>query len=287
MVGEVNDDRLQLIAEHARTTRLAMGMAKHNVIPDEKAQETIDALGELIKVAVSLDAGHIRLAATGALRSAKNGRAVAERIKEQTQRECEILTEKEESFLSFHAVRDLVLPDGPLTVADVGGATMEIISGKSAIPDEYGSFPLGCIPVTEEWFSRNPPGETAWHKARKAICDRLPSRFDTHSVIVGCGGAFTSTAALVRGLKRDQVPLRGYPLNEITVTEIGLFASTLTVKTRYALPGIGEARSILVPAGTAIISALLSKWGKSCLVSDRGMAWGLLLDTWKQVESDT
>lgn len=287
MVGEEREGNCVLIAEHARTTRLAMGMGVYNRIPAENIRITLHALSELMGYAHTMGVDRIRLAATGALRYAENGREVAIQIERETGILCDILTDKEESFLSFTAVRNRVSPQGSLTVADVGGATVEVMYGNFDTPSDVQSYTLGCIPMTETWFHDDPPGESAWRKARSAILEELHSILSVDSTIVGCGGAFTSTAALLRGLRHDTIPLRGYEISENNVTEIGLLASTLTIKGRYALPGIGQARSVLVPAGTAIIAALLSKWGRPCLVSDRGFAWGLLLDTWKRVSSDT
>jgi exopolyphosphatase/guanosine-5'-triphosphate,3'-diphosphate pyrophosphatase len=285
MIGAEVDGRLNLLAEHGRTTRLAAGLSDANQrLSLRSIITTLRSLGQLLIVAKLAGAPRPRLAATEALRKAKNAATLVQLTKRRLGLDLAILEPAHEAQLTFQAVRNHVHPKGPLAIADLGGGSLELAGGSADTVEWWRTAPLGCIQITERYFAHDPPGTSTWENARRAASTLLSQRLPSMPFMVGCGGAFTSTAALAQDCEvYSATNIRGYRLTTARVCEIGHRVSAMPISDRSQLPYISPSRAYLAPAGTAIIAALLDLTTGWCVVSDRGLAWGLLLETWRQL----
>lgn len=284
MIGEETDGTLALIAEHGRTTRLAEGLSNSNRLLSKRSIiRTLRSLGQLLIVAKLAAAPKPRVAATEALRKAENAALLVQLTERRLGLELEILGPAHEANLTFQAVRNHLRPSGPLVIADLGGGSLELAGGQADTLEWWRTFPLGCIQTTERFFTHDPPGTTAWERARCAAAAEIDNQLPHMPFIVGCGGAFTSTAALSQECAEHSAPrIKGYRLTTDRVREIGHMVSDMPLSRRSQIPCISSSRAYLAPAGTASITALLELTTGWCEVSDRGLAWGLLLETWLQ-----
>ncbi len=282
MIGEELEDNLTLIVERGASTRLAEGIwGERGDLSPQAMERTIRALGKLLSVARVAGVFKPRIAATEALRRADNSAALLDLASENLGVKIEILDAAHEAKLTFQAVRDHLSPVGHLAIVDLGGGSLEIAEGIHKIPRSWSTYPLGCIALTESSLEADPPGIAAWEKTREYAAKTLRGNLPVCDTLVGCGGAFTSTAGLAMGaMKFNRAKVKGYRLEFEKVCEIGRSLSAMSVAERCKLPSISTSRAYLAPAGTAVIAALLELGSGWCLVSDRGFAWGLLLETW-------
>ncbi len=281
MVGQETVSGFRFVATHAITTQLIQGIRDNGMLQGLPMRRSLRAVAKLVVLAQSYHAPKPRLAATESLRAAANRQLLIDLVMRRHGLSIEVLSAEEEAALTFASVRNNIFPMGELTVADLGGGSLEIASGSGDSPESWSGYPLGCVTLTATHLSNEPPGIDAWERTRIFARTVLRERLAIHGTLVGCGGAFTSVADMSIGLSRNQdAPLRGYRLEHSSIIQSGRFLASLPSARRALLPGISRARAPLAPAGTAIIAALLDLSEGWCLVSDRGFAWGLLLDTW-------
>ena len=284
MIGEETHGTLSLVAEHGRTTRLAEGLSPSNaVLSMRPIIRTLRTMSQLLMVAKLAGVPRPRTAGTEALRKAANSHILVDLTKRRLGLDLEVLDPAHEANLTFRAVRDHLHPSEPLAIADLGGGSLELAGGMTDALDWWRTFPLGCIGFTEQFFTQDPPGPAAWERARSAATALLENQLPPVPSLVGCGGAFTSTAALSQPSEEySPARIRAYRLAVEHVREIGHMISAMPLSERSRLRCISTSRAYLAPAGTAIIAALLELTTGFCVVSDRGLAWGLLLETWIQ-----
>jgi exopolyphosphatase/guanosine-5'-triphosphate,3'-diphosphate pyrophosphatase len=90
---------------------------------------------------------------TSAIREARNGLEVLDRIRERTGVDLKVLTGEDEARLTFLAVRRWFgWSAGQLLVLDIGGGSLELASGIDEDPDIALSLPLGAGRMTRRFL---------------------------------------------------------------------------------------------------------------------------------------
>ena len=99
----------------------------------------------------------VRVAATSAVRDARNSADFTGPAEELLGVAPEVLSGGEEAELSFlGATRDLPDSGGPYLVVDIGGGSTEFAMGTSA-PEAAASVRMGCVRMTEKCLHADPP----------------------------------------------------------------------------------------------------------------------------------
>ena len=135
---------------------LLSGSGGYPVITEERQEVAVAALKRLIKIARSHVASEtfMRVVATSALRSARNGAMVRERLERETGARVEIIEGEEEGRLTYAGViQDVPVEDKNVLLIDIGGGSTEIVAGhKDKVLASY-SVKLGHLRLTEEFFA--------------------------------------------------------------------------------------------------------------------------------------
>jgi exopolyphosphatase / guanosine-5'-triphosphate,3'-diphosphate pyrophosphatase len=141
----MHDDRFVLrLAEHVG----ADGMLSRD---GEKA--LLRAVQEAVQQAEDQGCEELLALVTSAIRDAKNGLDVLDRIRDSTGVQLQVLTGEEEARLTFLAVRRWFgWSAGQLLVLDIGGGSLELASGIDEDPDVALSLPLGAGRMTRRFL---------------------------------------------------------------------------------------------------------------------------------------
>src|SRR5215218_3635537 len=90
---------------------------------------------------------------TSAIREARNGLEVLDRIRERTGVDLQVLSGEDEARLTFLAVRRWFgWSAGRLLVLDIGGGSLEMAVGMDELPDVALSLPLGAGRMTRRFL---------------------------------------------------------------------------------------------------------------------------------------
>ena len=270
-VGRCGDDgSSREFAWRSATTRLSSGVDRTGKLADERMDATIDALAEMCTQARALGAERLIAVATEATRIASNGAMFIDRIYETTGITVNAIPGDREVELTFLGLSRSIDRDGAMVVADIGGASTELIVAVDGKMIGGKSWPIGSGRVTDEFEPADPPtGESLQHM-RTSVRERLaeaglPEKSE-RLVIVGGTGEF-----LGRLLPRD------FPV-PISMAETALTTtSNLTAAELSRRIDINIDRARVLPAGIATALAIADICHPTLLIgAPSGIRAGLL-----------
>jgi exopolyphosphatase/guanosine-5'-triphosphate,3'-diphosphate pyrophosphatase len=299
---------IEVLDDSSHVTRLAQGFAAAErqgaaeswMLTAEAVDDTVSVVREIQRKARSLGVTDFRAVATWALRTGEGGasdaQALLSRLAEETGLRVELLSSEDECRMAFAgATSSIPLPEGPCLTLDLGGGTLNIAWGTvavGALPAEvtgFAALPLGARAMTRAFFQHDPPlvGEV------EALCRRVMEvltppavrRVPSETAAVGCGGGFTTLAALNALRKQpgvsgayDRSLVHGSVLSQGDLARLAEELTGKTLAERARLPGVGAERADIIAAAAAVArqSALLLRL-REVIVSDDGLLWGYVV----------
>lgn len=275
------------VLERAEITRLGRGVDQTRRLTEEAIEDTVSCVEDFAKEARALGAEAIAASATSAARDAQNGRDFLDAARARAGVEVEILSGEEEAQLSFAAVHaDFARgAPGPLVALDIGGGSTELIYGAEdpARPRvEYRrSFDVGSVRLTERFVTANPIPPEDRRRIREALKEAFtplpppPAR----ATLVGVAGTVTTLYSVLHDVEPyDAALVHGRVLRRGELEDLAARLADLSLEARRAVRGLQPKRADVIPAGTYVLLEAMERLGVAeCVVSDRGLRWGLLV----------
>ncbi|MGH7291162.1 MAG: histidine phosphatase family protein, partial [Myxococcota bacterium] len=133
LVADVTSDgHVVRVAREREMLRLGAALAQESKFSDELCDRAVEAGRQLHRLADRAGAQELVAVATSAVRDAKNGRKLAERLSRALGSEVQILSGEEEARLIFSAFRRRVgLGDENALGLDLGGGSLELAVGNA------------------------------------------------------------------------------------------------------------------------------------------------------------
>ncbi len=244
--------------------RLGFEVFETNEISTQKSEkllQTIHAYKHLLDV---FDVEHCKAVATSAMRDAKNGKALVEKILDQTGIHVRIISGKEEAELLLETqMSENFNPNNHYLYADVGGGSTEITVFKNVQIIEQQSFNVGTIRVLKDKVRAEEL------EAMKAFITQI---IETKKNVfaVGSGGNINKVFSISK-LKP------GTPMGEDLLRLYYKDLKKMTVQERIHNYKLREDRAdVIVPALKIYLSIL--KWGHfdEILVPQVGLVDGIV-----------
>jgi len=274
-----NSTNLLVVDEHGRTiervvniTRLGRGVDSSRRLTDDAVKRTLDCLAEYRRLLDRHQVARTRVTATSAVRDAANRAAFADRVRETTGSELEVLPGEEEGRLAHHgALIDLDVPSGRHLVIDIGGGSTELVvgemvGGKSAMLASR-SIDVGAVRLTERHLVDDPPrpeqllnaiGDT--HDLVDDLLREVPE-FASATNFIGTSGTILTVAAVEIGQRTfDADALHGMHLSRAAVEDVFRTLATETLADRKHNPGLPADRADVIVGGLCVLVALMRKW---------------------------
>lgn len=232
-------------------TRLAEGVDRSGRLAESAMQRTLAVLEKYGAELQRHQVRRLRVTGTSAVRDAENRSDFFARVRAAVGTEPELLSGQQEAALAFAGATHGRDPQaGPFVTLDIGGGSTEFAFGQAA-PESSISLNLGCVRVTERFFTSDPPSADELGRAREflraefAKVDRaVPCR--RARTWLGLAGTVTSLAARDAGLaKYDPSVTDGYMLSREHVLAMH--------EELCALPHDGRARLLLEPQRAGVI----------------------------------
>jgi exopolyphosphatase/guanosine-5'-triphosphate,3'-diphosphate pyrophosphatase len=241
------DDRSQLLG-------LGEVVDKQARIPLEQRRAILKAIADFLVVARTNGAEVTTLIGTEPFRRAANGMDVAAEVGAVTGMPLHVITVRQEALLTFLGVTGGVRPPEPLVVVDIGGGSTEVSIHSHGAPLVVVPLAIGSGRLTRGSVEHDPP--TAMEldrlvRAAEASALELPHMdwppgAPPRAIFVG--GTATNLARLGR----------------LTRTGLAEDRRTLAQMTSAQVVehfGVRPQRARQLPAGVAIVSALLERLG--------------------------
>ena len=262
-------------------TRLGQGVDESKQLSSEALGRTVTVLERYCRRARALGAERIHLAATSAVRDATNRGALESAVEQFTGEPMEVLSGQSEAELTFiGSTRGLDAPS-PFLVLDIGGGSTEFVLGDEA-PDAAVSVDIGSVRLTERCVRTDPPAVTELERLNESIAEALDRverhvRADRAATLVAVAGTSTTVQAIALGLAEyDPERLHRSVLSAQDAERVFRMLADMTTEERRALPVMAPGREDVIPAGAAILVAVMRRWGfREALVSETDILDGI------------
>jgi exopolyphosphatase/guanosine-5'-triphosphate,3'-diphosphate pyrophosphatase len=254
----MHDDRWPL--------RLAEHVGRDDVLSRVGEKALLQAVQEACDQAEKHGCDDFMALATSAIREARNGEEVLDRVQQSTGVDLQVLTGEDEARLTFLAVRRWFgWSAGRLLVLDIGGGSLELAVGMDELPDVALSLPLGAGRMTRRFLPEALEGgrpdlgaleeldehatrllEPAVAKLKKAgPPDLVAATSKTFRTLARLSGAAPSSA----GIRTPR------ELSLTGLDQVARFVSRIESSALAELPGVSAARAHQVPAGATVAAA--------------------------------
>ena len=213
---------------------------------------------------------------TSAIREARNGLEVLDRIRGRTGVDLKVLTGEEEARLTFLAVRRWFgWSAGQLLVLDIGGGSLELASGVDEDPDVALSLPLGAGRMTRRFlpsaYDGGPPDLAALEKLDSHAAELLrPAAKELRDAgrpdLVAATSKTFRTLARLTGAAPYSAGLRVHrELSLVGLDQLVGFVSRIESSALAELRGVSPDRAHQVPAGAVVAAATMRALDVPCV----------------------
>src|SRR5664280_394179 len=286
--------RLLVVDEHGRTlerlmriTRLGEGVDAAGMLSEVAIERCVAVLSEFRQVMDRLGVTRARLVATSAARDASNGSVFFAAATEASGVSPELLTGRDEGFLSMTgAAADLDPDGGPFLVVDIGGGSTELVAGSGpGDPDlEAVSLQIGCVRVSERFLISDPPPPEELAAAEAMVADALEVAIHAHPRflaphrLVGLAGTVTTLSSLQQQMMIYDRDLVHHSI--VTAAQVSWWYRTLASEdraARLARAGMVRGREDIMVGGVLILKTVMERLEiAECLVSEADILDGMV-----------
>jgi exopolyphosphatase / guanosine-5'-triphosphate,3'-diphosphate pyrophosphatase len=288
MVAVLDEYGFKILLKEKVAVRLGKGGISHGVITaeaQERALKTLKAFKKIIdkeKVSATYATG------TSAMRMAKNGHELADKIYKETSIQVRIISGEEEAELIYYGVKKaLKIGDSTNLIMDIGGGSVEFIICNHNAIFWVGSFEIGAQRMLDLYHQSDPIEKGEIEKLNSYLEIQLAKLFVAvkkykPKTLIGCSGTFDTLSdihRLKKGILKyiDETEL---PLNKASFDEIYVELINKTREERLAMPGMIEMRVDMIVVACCLIRFILMKTSiKKLRASAYALKEGVLLHT--------
>jgi len=280
------DNRLSELCSERRILRLGEGVDQSKRLKHEAVERVIHCLKDW---RATIESYHVHAhvaVATSAVRDAANKQEFLNRVRSEAGFEVEILSGDEEArrtMLGIHSGLPGDIKD--VLALDIGGGSTEFILALQGQSPVVRSIDIGVVRLFERLLHHDPPTRheiaeaRAWiQRETTVVLATMPRR--TGLTFVGTAGTITSLAAMALQLPAyDAARIHNYRLALNTITDLEKHLLSRNKAARIGMPGLERNREEVIAAGAIILRTVMDILGeRECLVSDRGLREGVLIE---------
>lgn len=281
IIAELRHGQLEIIDRLRDTVRLGEGLSDAGDLTDSARNRALDCLSRFGERLREMRVSNVRTAGTSAIRRTRADSNFIAAAEAALGYSIDVIPGIEEARLIYSGVTHSIPPnDGLRLVLDIGGGSTELILGQGGEPQVLESLDLGCVSITERFFTGGTIAREAFEKARTAariVISPVQALFGVTKAIeaVGTSGTIRSTLKVARELDL----IDAHELSAVAVDRLIERVLEFDTISELSLPGLSERRAEVWPGGLAILAELLSLLHIEALkVSHGALREGLLYD---------
>ena len=271
LVAEVLDGRLTEVLQDRAFTRIGADLRAWGRIGAAKIDEVARVVEHQLGLAREAGVEQLRVVATAAIRSARNGSQLCDGVKRRTGADVDVLDGTQEARLAFlGATRTLdPPPEGTVAVVDVGGGSSEIAIGTLDGGVTWSrSLAVGSGVLADAHVRADPPAR------QDIVAIAAAARFafegidvPDHDVAIAVGGSAASLRAVAG-------PVLDGDAIDRSVQEL-CSAAADEVAERH---GLDARRVRLMPAGLLVLAEASRVLGRPLQLGCGGLREGVVLE---------
>jgi exopolyphosphatase/guanosine-5'-triphosphate,3'-diphosphate pyrophosphatase len=277
----------QHVDEIREAVRVGQGMGDEGMLkpePMERAVRTAAVFGSFCRAA-GID--EVTAVATSAIRSARNGAELLERVRDEAGLEARVIDEEEEARYGYLAIANSTTLEEGIGI-DIGGGSVQAmrVEGRRMVASD--SWRLGAVHVSEAFLPDHESGgktRKGLKALRKHVKEELESAGwlaagDEKPRVVGIGGTIRNLAsAAERRAGLPETDAQGFMLTLDALEELIEELAELPPQKRGREPGIKPDRGDVILGGAAVLAALMEHCGAEALeATDAGLREGVFFE---------
>lgn len=287
---ELVDERSWRVLEEERAmTRLAHGLSATGMLSPEAMATSLEALVRFKSTCDRLGVRLCRAFATAAVREASNSADFRSLVLDRTGLSLEVISDRDEGRLVHRSVaRAFDLSIGRCIVADIGGGSLEVVVSDGGVIVANESMPLGAVRLTEQFGGAEAAAGARFNDMKQTASRMIKKRVHTQgeppSIMIGCGGTFSTLMTLAvaaRGvlIDRNSTALTTMaPVSRQQIKELIAHLRSISLAQRLRVPGLPSDRADIIIAGFCVVERLMKHVGATHMhVHPGGVRDGLVL----------
>jgi exopolyphosphatase/guanosine-5'-triphosphate,3'-diphosphate pyrophosphatase len=217
--------------------------------------------------------------ATGVVREAANRDVFLTHLYEHTGIRIQTIGGKEEATLTgMGALHFLDVQTDAAVVFDLGGGSTEFYF-RSGPVTRTASVPLGTVVMAQTYLRSDPPTpgqvEAVSQKTRDMLeRARVGEMADAANArIVGTGGTVTAVAAMLAGIRADEITpesIQGRVIERFRLQGLVRELLGMTAAERLAIPELDPGKAEVIPAGALIVEEIMGFYNAKKMISSMG-----------------
>ena len=281
-IARLQAGRLRPLHEDREVTRLGQGVFGSGFLTPDSIADTVRVLRRFHRATQQIVTDNVRVAATSALRDARNSQAFLEWIRSATGWRVEIISGVEEArLIHLGLISGSRIDSAPTLMMDLGGGSCELTVSQGGHIRDAVSLPLGAVRLTNEFLRHDPPRKGELKRLRgfvarevNRVVDRIASA--KLKIVIATSGTAEALAA-VAGHMRHGVSRQRNMVSRAEMSRIAKRIARLPVAERRKVEGIGPRRAEIIVAGATVYHELLERLDlKGFRYSPLGLRDGIL-----------
>lgn len=281
------DGTISPVVRDKEMLRLGDLVSRHGRIPEPDMDQAVATVRRFRLLAESAGADELHACATSATRTAANGDALVDRIRDEAGVKVRVISGAEEARLIFVALRaSVVFEPSPALCIDIGGGSVEVVVGDAAGMKFATSLPIGVGRLSFEYTTSDPLAKRDRRRLHEHIARALEpiardvARFDAR-LAVGSSGTVLALARLVASRDGASPPqnLNQFHVRREDLVEVHRALLDSDAAIRRKMPGMEPKRVDLIVAGSTLLTTALDVFGlDELVVSEWALREGIVLD---------
>jgi len=288
LIGERSNGSVNVLYQEKIFVNIGQGGISNGTITEAAIERALHALQLLIQKAKRYNVKSISATATSAIRSAKNGTYLIEKIKNDFGINVTVIDGDAEASLIYLGVKTVLgLTNTPVLIVDIGGGSVEFIiaNNKEVLWKE--SYEIGAQRLADRFHNSDPISTSEQHHLQAFLESVLLKLVDQiyllkPEVLIGCAGTF-STIKAIHCLQKgtlEKISQADYPMEIPSYLAIHEELLSKNLKERIAIPGMLKERADMIVVASCIVSYLVENYNfKKIRITTAALKNGLLWET--------
>ena len=286
LIAETDGNKIQPVYVEKVPVRIGKGGINQGFISEDACERAIYTLSGFKHKINEFHTDKIYATATSAFRNARNGAALAEKIKSITGIEILIISGDREAELIYFGVKEaLKLGEEKSLIVDIGGGSVEFILANENTIFWKQSFEIGGQRLMDLFQKTDPIKEEEVLALQQYLSEKLEplsaalEKFPT-PVLVGSAGSFDTLSDIDLKKKGFDFSVETKKEYELTLHDFQLLYHEIISKDRAArmeIPGMIELRVDMIVVATVLIRYIVERYNmKRLRVSTYALKEGVL-----------
>ncbi|RKR82711.1 exopolyphosphatase/guanosine-5'-triphosphate,3'-diphosphate pyrophosphatase [Mucilaginibacter gracilis] len=268
MIARVTDGHFTQIARDHEPVKLGEGGINKGFIQQNAFDRGLATMHRFSLQIKQYNIQRVKAIATSALRSAKNGQAFIDNVKEQTGIEIEIIDGLQEATYIYQGVKASgALTDDKALIMDIGGGSVEFIICTNNTMLWKQSFEIGAARLIERFHQVDPIPHQSITALHNYLGESLQPLFEaaqgiTVNKLIGSAGAFETFAEVIEletqpAFDVKDIKTYNFDIDHLVrITDVLIASSN---KQRQAMKGIISLRVDMIVAASIITRYVMQK----------------------------